>query len=268
NQEAASMYLRIFLVDKNVDADVSKDAKDEFQLGETAFQNGKFESAERHYMDAYKMDTTYYKAALYVGDAYFNDKEYELALPWYQKAVNMQPDLLEGRKYLTDVYMKLHKWKEAYDACLDAIVVYPDVGMFIKLKSIADELDKKFDRHWIARFNLPNRMVLKQDIILTPPWSFYRDAKIDVATTSDELGIIKGQEGSMKYLEVYSWTKMLEQDKDNADLDFARKMSKEGFLDCYVFISMFHYTIYDQYADFAKHNADRIRKYIDTYIVQ
>lgn len=268
NQENASMDLRAFLVDKNVDDDVSKDAKEEFQLGETAFRNEKYESAARHYKEAYKADTTYYKAALYVGDAYFRDKEYELALPWYQKAVNMQPNLLEGRKYLTDVFIKMHKWKEAYDACLDAIVVYPDVGMFIKLQTIAEELDKKYDRHWIPRFYFPNQIGKEQASIPTSPWSYYRDVKPEVYSKCNGFGIISGKPESLKYLEVYSWTKMLEQAKENTDeLEFARKMNKEGYLDCYVFVSLFHISIYDQYADFAKYNADRIKKYISTYIV-
>lgn len=268
DQENAAIMLRIYLVDETVDEDVSKSAVEEFNLGEQAFMREKYGEAARHYKAAWKEDTTYYKAALYVGDAYFRDKDYEQALPWYQRAVRMQPNRLEARKYLTDVFMKLHRWKEAYDACLDGIVVYPDVGMFVKLKDICEEMDKKFDQHWMARFYLPN-MVSVEDQAAIPkePWSFYRKAKYDVINDCDKNGIIDGKEGSLRFLEVYSWDYMLKKASGGSELSFAEKMKNEGYLDCYAFVSMYHVSFHKQYREFARSNAERIKKYIDTYLV-
>ncbi len=266
DQEIASMYLRAFLVDFNPDTAVSKSAKSEFKEGESAFRQGKFTQAVRGYKRAFAEDSTYYKAALYVGDSYFNDKEYEDALVWYKKAVGMQPGLLEGWKYLTDVYTKLHRYQDAYDACVEGILVYPDVGMFIKLADICEHLDKKFDRHWMPRLCLPNNAEIEQPGEESGPWKYYREAKGQVKT--DDKGILREEKDGAKYLETYSWKQMLKKSGGEDDLSFANKMQEAGYLDCYVFVSLFHYSCYDQYSDFSKNNGERIKTYIKTYLVK
>lgn len=266
DQEIASMILRSHQVDFNPDTAISESAKKAFKEGEEAFQNEKFEQAIRAYKRAAAEDTTYYKAVLYVGDAYYNNKEYEEALPWYKKAVSMQPKLLEGWKYLTDVYGKLHKNQEAYDACIEGILVYPDVGMFIKLEDICERMDKKFDRHWIPRMMSPNQVDVEQPGEMTGPWKYYREAKTLVKT--DENGILKKEEEGTKYLEVFSWKQMLKKAGGEDELSYAKRVDKDGYLDCYVFISMFHYAYYDQYVDFSANNRERIKTYIKTYLVK
>jgi tetratricopeptide (TPR) repeat protein len=269
NAETASIYLRILTVDKKVDKNVKSDAKDEFDEGENAFENGRYEAAQRHYKNAYDADTNYYKAALYLGDSYFKDKEYEEALPWYQKAVRMHPELMEGHKYLTDDYRKLHRWKEAYDACVDAIICYPDVSMFIMMDDICDGLDEKFDKKWMPRFYLPNSPGIAQDPIAEEPWSFYRHAKNEGESNFNKVGVKFGKDSTVSCFEVYSWEQMLENDKTHSEnLQTAREMKKDGYLDCYVMVSLFHITFYPQYRYFADANADRIRKYFATYLVK
>jgi tetratricopeptide (TPR) repeat protein len=266
DQELASMYLRSHLVDFNPDTAVSESAKKAFNEGEEAFREEKFDQAIRGYKRAAKEDSTYYKAVLYVGDSYFNDKEYDQALPWYKKAVGMQPKLLEGWKYLTDVYIKLHRYQEAYDACVEGILVYPDVGMFIKLADICERMDKKFDQRWMSRMMYPNQVDVQQPGEMTGPWKYYREAKTQVK--AEESGILKKEEEGTKYLEVYSWKQMLKKAGNDDDLSYAKQMEKDGYLDCYVFISMFHYAFYDQYVDFSANNRERIKTYIKTYLVK
>lgn len=71
-----------------------------------------------------------------------------------------------------------------------------------------------------------------------------------------------------KYLEVFAWELMLNKtETEEQEFGFARKMQKEGYLDCFAMVSMYHISFSDQYIDFAK-NPDRIRKYIDTYLVK
>jgi tetratricopeptide (TPR) repeat protein len=267
DQEFASMIVRSHLVDFNPDTAISASAKKAFKEGEEAFGNEKFDQAAKAYKRAAAEDSTYYKAVLYVGDAYFNDKEYEEALPWYKKAVGMQPKLQEGWKYLTDVYSKLHRYKEAYDACVEGIILYPDIGMFIKLEDICENMDKKFDRHWMPRMVYPNKAGADQSVETAAPWKFYREAKAQVKT--DDNGILKTEEEGTKYLEVFSWAHMLKKSAGRDDeLTYAKKMQEAGYLDCYVFISLFHYSCYDQYADFSSNNHERIKTYIKTYLVK
>ena len=43
-------------------------------------------------------------------------------------------------------------------------------------------------------------------------------------------------------------------------------MKEAGYLDCYVFISAFHYDHFEQYKDFSENNEDRIKTYIEDYL--
>ena len=67
-------------------------------------------------------------------------------------------------------------------------------------------------------------------------------------------------------MELYSWEEMLKNSKDSS-LDEARRMQKDGYLDCYVFVTCFHFDIYSQYLDFTKNNSNKIKEYYKKYIV-
>lgn len=51
-------------------------------------------------------------------------------------------------------------------------------------------------------------------------------------------------------------------------LDQARKMQKDGYLDCYVLVSLYHYDFYSQYLDFSTKYKDKIAEYYKKYIVK
>lgn len=267
-QEYASMIIRIFMVDKG-EGKPDKDAKEEYDKGEQKFGAEDFNGAIRCYKKAIEIDSTYYKATLYLGDAYFMNEDFDLALVWYKKACEMRPNLLEPRKYLTDAYIKQKNWKLAYDACIEGIAVYPDVGMFIKLDAICEKLGKTLDRHWVARMNYPNSNNGVQDPIETSPWSFYRQAKTEIKSYCNQDGIIteETEKTKSKFMEVYSWEFMLEKGQ-GSELAFARKMNEAGFLDCYVFISLYHISVHEQFSKWSEDNKARVKTYIDTYLVK
>ena len=268
NNATASMYLRKFLVDPQVDTAVSKEAKELFNQAETSFQKQDYGNALKFYEQAIEKQPDYYQATLYKGDAYYFLKEYNDALIYFKKASAIHPDLLEPRKYITDAYGKSGKWEEAADACIDAIIVYPDESMFVKLEDIAERLNKKFDRHWMSR-DFVNKASSKQQASATEPWKYYAEAKTKISPFCDSTGVISSNNAltKQKFLEVYSWEELLKNTSD-PKFDFAKQMQKEGYLDCYVFISLFHYGVYDQYKTFSKENKDRIRKYLREYVMK
>jgi len=71
---------------------------------------------------------------------------------------------------------------------------------------------------------------------------------------------------SAKYLEVYAWEEMLN-NSDSNDLAEARRMQKEGYLDCYVLVTCYHYDFYNQYIDFVKNNPDKVVEYYEKFLV-
>jgi hypothetical protein len=110
-----------------------------------------------------------------------------------------------------------------------------------------------------------------QPPIQEEPWSYYRDAKNKVSEFCDDNGVIKKkiEFTDQKYLESYSWEFMLKKTTtEDSEFGFAREMQTAGYLDCFVMVSMYHIAFADQYIDFSKHNADRIRTYINTYLVK
>jgi tetratricopeptide (TPR) repeat protein len=264
----ASMYLRKFLVDPQVDTAVSKEAKELFNQAEASFQKQDYGNSLKLYEQAIGKQPDYYQATLYKGDAYYFLKEYKDALIYFKKAADIHPDLLEPRKYITDAYGKLEKWEEAADACIDAIVVYPDEVMFVKLEDIAERLNKKFERHWMSR-DFVNKARSQQQVTAPEPWKYYAEAKAKILPFCDSTGVISSANTltKQKFLEPYCWEELLKNTTD-PKFDFAKQMQKEGYLDCYVFVSMFHYGIYDQYKTFSKDNKERIRKYLREYAMK
>jgi tetratricopeptide (TPR) repeat protein len=270
-QEYASLLLRNKLIDVNPDTAISDDAKEEYNKGEEEFRAEKYTSAIKHYQKAVDLDGKYYKARLYIGDSYYNNEEYEKALPWFKEAIERQPKLLEPRKYLTDSYMKLKRWDEAYKACIEAITVHPDIGMFVRMEEICEKLGKTFNRHWMIRTSFPNIAGNDQSAISSEPWKYYREAKEKIERYCDEDGVITKSQTltEQKYMETYCWEYMLKKSDDNdGEMGFAHKMMDEGYLDCFVFVSMYHITISEQAEHFSENNAGKIKKYFDTYLVK
>lgn len=267
--DKASMYLRIYLVDTPVDTAVSNEAKSYYENAETSFFNEDYHKALELYKKAIAADSNYFRATLYAGDCYWLTERHDDAIAYYQKAIIMEPALLEPRKYLTDAYMSTKSWDLALDACIDGILVYPDAGMFTRLDSITKMLGKTFDRHWISRPYSINQIRIDQTEVSEEPWSYYRDAKFKIQEFCDEAGIITKQNtiSSQEYLETCSWEYMLVY-ATGEDFDFAKKMEKEGNLDCYVFISLFHYSVYDQFVDFVSKNRDKAKNYIKNYLMK
>ena len=87
----------------------------------------------------------------------------------------------------------------------------------------------------------------------------------EISTIFKDKGEVYFRKIETKYLEIYSWEKMLAESEDKS-LDEAKKMQELGYLDCYVMITCFHQDFYEQYQDFAANNKDRIIKYFDLII--
>jgi tetratricopeptide (TPR) repeat protein len=264
----ASLYLRRYLIDEASDTAVSKDAKDKFDEADEAFGNEDYKKARQLYQEALYIDSNYFKATLYLGDAYYADKQPSKSVSYFKKAISMRPDLLEARKFLVDAYFDMENFDLAYDACIEAIIVHPDLSMFTRLDDICGKLNKTFDRHWFARYYSINQMDVDQSEITDEPWKFYREAKEKIAEYCNDKGVIIKQNKltTQDYMEAYCWEYMLEK-TTSSDFDFAKKMLKEGYLDCYVLVSMYHYSLNGQYQDFAATNADKIRKYFNNYLI-
>jgi len=275
----SSFYLRSYLVDIEIDSNVNKKALKYFDEGEKQFVKKNYSDAGLLYKRAVEEQPDFYKAKLYLGDTYYHTGDYANAAVAFREAVQRFPFLLEPIKYLTDAYAKQKLNDMALQTAISAMAVYPDYNMMQKIDDLAFMNQKKVDIKWTARKVLPNHIENKspnsdlfsyedkKKIDAKAPWTFYKNAKDKIKDFCDDKGIITKTNSltQSKYLEVYSWEEMLANSKDPS-LDEARRMQTDGYLDCYVLVTCYHYDFYDQYMDFVSKNKDRVMAYYNKYI--
>jgi len=267
NNSIASQYLRNFIVDHTVDTAISDVAYNEYSTAENYFAQKNYQKAIEFYQRAINLQPNFYRATIYLGDCYWYLQNYDKAIYYFERGIKMYPELLEPRKYLVDALMDKGDYDKALTACIDAIIVYPDAAMFNKLAIIASKTNNNFDLHWMPRTYELNISGTAQPT-LSGDLQIYREAKQHVAQNCDSLGIItNSQVTTTQYLELYSWEKMLEL-MSAPQYDFAHQMQRAGFLDCYVFISLYHIDIYPQFKHFAANNPEKIKKYITAILMQ
>ena len=266
----APQYLRNYLVDYVADTAVNEQAKKEFDKAEDFFEKKDYANSKIHYQNALKLQANYYGATIYLGDSYWYLNDMDSAVYYFRKGITMHPTLMEPRKYIVDALGYAHKNEQATTECFNAIFLYPDQSMFMKYSDLVKRSGKQFNRGWIKRGCEINSIVDATKKAEDSNWKQYQAAKNDIKQYCDSNGIITKQNNFTKasYLEVYSWEKMLANSTDPLEFSFAKRMLKAGILDCYVFISVFHHDLYNQYSDFVRTNKDRIKQYMQKYLVE
>lgn len=253
-----------------VDTDISSDAKSTYLKAEEAFIKQDFETAVELYQSALEKDHNFYGAHLYWGDSYYAQKKYSMASPIFKELADKNPDLLEPQKYLVDALAGQEKWVETYDACIKAIMVYPDASMFAKLGDVSEAIGKEFDRHWMARVFLPNVMGQDQDEIDHPDWKYYREAKALIAPFCDDHGIVIKDNNLTEsdYMETFCWEYMLEKAAKGDEFATARSMKEKGLLDFYVLICLSHVDVYHQVKHLNTTRKQEVVKFFNTKLVK
>ncbi len=265
----ASMYLRTFFVDYQPDSVISKEAKNVFNEAEAFFSKKDYKNSKLYYEKALSIQPNFYKAIIYLGDSYWYLNNMDSAIHYFQKGIDMCPDLVEPRKYMVDALTYSKRYDEGKEECINTIFIYPDQSMFDKYADLLNKTGLVFNKHWVKRACEINVVGNEQEKTTDAIWKHYQAAKNEIVANCDKNGLIQSNNlTTSRYLEVYSWEKMLNSTTNlPEELKFAKKMADLGYLDCYVFISTFHFDLYSQYIDFVQHNKDRIKTYIETYLV-
>lgn len=269
----ADMYLRALLVDYDPDTLISEKAKSYFEEGEEFFQKEDYELAELNYRKALNEDSTYYKALLYLGDTFWAREDYDSAIVYFMRAKNMHPNLLEPRKYIVDALMEQGLYYRAKKECLDAFMVYPGFDMKYRMQNILSVENKYMAYHRFNRFFYPNDINNADQRDLRGVWYTYSASKDKISKYCNSDGIIEENgETDDIYLEVYSFRRMLKKHEDNLpeNLKFAYKMMEEGYLECYIFISLFHVDIYPQFKHYMsfEENRTKSKEFTEKYLIE
>lgn len=272
HQDLASLMLHENYIEPTVDTLISDEVKAVHEKGLQAQNDKDNAEAIRQFEKAYRMDSTYYTAAVNLAYAYYQDEKFDKAIQWFTTATRLQPEMLEPWFYLVEIHMDQKNWQKAYDACLDAMIQYPFTGYFTRMERICENLNKTFKIHWMERTYFPAVVTIQnQEQATEQPWSFYTGAKDKIIGYCNDEGVVKKSNtlSESKYLEVYSWEYMLKKsDEDQGEMGFARRMQEQGFLDGFSLFSMYHITFAGQYTHFRDHNRARLKEYIETQLVR
>jgi tetratricopeptide (TPR) repeat protein len=266
-------YLRKYLVDYDPDSLRSEKAISYFDEGKEFMEKEDFELAELNFRKAWAEDSAYYSAIVSLGNTFLAREDYDSAIVYYNMAKNMHPDLLEPRKNIIDALLEKELYFRAKKECLEAFTVYPGFDVKLRYQIILAQENKYMDSHRFLRYFFPNNMKLEDQGILYGMWDTYRGCKKKISKYCSEDGIIEpNPETEDKYLEVYSFRSMLKEHENELPeyMRFGYKMMEEGYLECYVFFSMFHVDIYPQFKDYMSVDLNRVKtiEYIEKYLVE
>jgi tetratricopeptide (TPR) repeat protein len=263
--DSASGYLREFMVDTlNPDWGIPEEVTE-------LFEDGLFQLRQRNYPAAAKLleqavanHPEYFHARMRLADTYFFLNKDSSARKLLRQVIQDYPLRPEPFVRIAEHFYEVGRYEDGIAALIDAICIYPQQNYFARIHDMALKLGYTFDDHWIRREVFPLTTSKNYEELIAvekTPWWQYQSVKQDVFSYYDTLGKVRPNDKTTeRYLEIYAWKKMLERTgKDK--FPFARAMDKIDYLDCYVFITLFHQDIYTQFADFAKFNKERIKKY-------
>jgi tetratricopeptide (TPR) repeat protein len=269
--ELPSMLLRTCILDPiPPDSSLNPAAQALFLLGEKALGKQNYADAINYYHRALQLDSLLFSARLGLGNAYYFNKEYVPAAHLFRETIRQKPLLQEPRKYLVDALYHMEEYDQAMQEAMDALIIYPEVSMFLKLQELAKRKHLNFDRHWMERVVFPNTV---GDQPLNEKgdrdWMEYINGFSLVEKFCNKDGIIiqKNNLTKSNYAEVFSWEYMLKKTAPDK-FSFARKMEQVGYLDCYVMLSEYHIDFNSQYQDFAKRNKERLKAYLEMLMNQ
>ncbi|MEZ5047402.1 MAG: tetratricopeptide repeat protein [Chitinophagaceae bacterium] len=263
--DSASYYLRTLLIDTiDLDLYVAAKAKEYYNESFEALAEDNFIEAVKLLEKALDTDPNFYEAKLRLANWYVKmnkSKEATRILTYLTLKYPLRSDAWEK---LSVLYYNQGEYIKASETIIEAIIAYPQQSYFKQLSLILDKTGRPFNSQWIMREVYPATTTHNFEEIVVDdksPWWHYQYAKSEVFGYYDTLGKVRPNEKTnIPYLELYCWRKMLNNSSPKQFL-FARAMEKMGYLDCYVFVSLFHNDLYYQYADFAINNFDKIKEY-------
>lgn len=280
NAENAATVFRTMVLDVPADTGISDTAMELFSMAEEFFFQQNYEKASRYYREALALDSGFYQATFNLGEVYFFMGKNAAAIDILKKARNRAPYLIEPRKALFDAYQKAGDDNQALQEAVLSMLVIPEQDMMERIQLTAQKLKLNWSVSWIPRGIFPNTYNLPQEYkkfrmdfsepfppVAAGPWIFYEAARQKMDEFCDDRGVVvtRNNLSNSNYLEVFSWEEMLRNSNDPA-LEIARQMQKDGFLDCYVFITCFHFDLWEQYRDFAFKNQRKVEEYFKKYM--
>ena len=240
------------------------EAYDELNAKKLASAKPKLDELIQLFPESYNINMSYY---LY----YYYKDQMDTAKDYLKKTIEMYPRQIEPRENLAKIYFGDGNIYRAKQQIEELMCLFPGQDMKGYYSEVLFVEDKKLVEQRLIRPIFPNQVGVYYPAT-KGHWKDYQEAKLKVEPFSEPSGIIKENDVTEeRYIEIYSWKKMLEKNKDDRpdELAFAYVMEAEGLLDCYVFYSNYHIDFAIQAQDFAssEENRERMKKFVKNHLV-
>ncbi len=269
-----------------------KEVDEAMREGEAAFGKGDMTKALEAYQRALTLDPTLYEAALYVGDVYFRTADQKKASEWFGKAVAINPDRETAYRYWGDSLMRQGRATEAGDKFVEAYIAEP-----------YSRLSRAAFVNWAQKLNvplshpevqIPTNVTPKGDgnvTITLDPNMFKKEGKNPSDGAWMMYGLIRASWSMTEFAKQYpdekkyrhslkeeaaafrSAIKVLDENKAkdpngiDPSLQTITKLDKEGLLEAFILLAMPDEGIAKDFAAYRKTNADKLRRYVKTYVL-
>jgi tetratricopeptide (TPR) repeat protein len=271
----------------------SKEVDAAMKTAEADFSRGELDKAREGYMRALLMDPNNYDAALFTGDVYFKQHVYGSAGEWFARAIQIDPNRETAYRYWGDALVAMGKEDDARSKFIEGIVADPYsrrswTGLqnwlqrnkvelnILRLKDGAavTQKDEKnisitIDDSTFKKKNDPNGLAWMTYGMSRASWQgdqFKKEFPNEpqyrrtLKEESDSLGVmitvLKEQKDYKKKL------------KDlDPSLQALIKLQEAGFLDPFVLLSRADAGIVQDYPAYRAANREKIRRYLDEFMV-
>lgn len=270
--DSASHFLRLLLIDTLEYTENFSEA--DFSLYEEAliWMSQKNYVKAGHYFDSLcTLHPEHFYSFLYLSDALSKYAEDSITLKSIKYVAQKWPERPEGFQRLSYYYYNHGQFTTAAEYIIEAILRYPEHAYWVDLSKILYQTGRKFNMQWIERGVFPIKTDKNYEEIYAKeksPWLHYQQAKSVLYSYAFPTGLLRENEiTSLPYLELYGWKTMLVRGHTNMKktetipFPFARSMDKMGYIDCYVFLNLFHPDMYDSYKDFVKNNPKKVHDF-------
>jgi len=267
-----------------------KDADQALREGEAAFAKGEMEKSLEFYQRALALDPTLYEAALFTGDVYYKTADQKKASEWFAKAVSINPDRETAYRYWGDSLMKQGRVTEAGEKFVEAYIAEP-----------YSRLARAGFVSWAQKVNvpiahppveIPTNVTAKAEnttsITLDPralkgddeggsAWMIY--GLIRASWVNEEFAKNYPQEKKYRHslkeeaaamraaIRVLNEKKVKDPKKLDQSLQTIIRLDKDGFLEAFILLAIPDNGIAQDFATYRKTNADNLRRYVQTYVL-
>ena len=262
---------------------------------EAAFGRGDLQQALNGYVNAFALDPKLYEAAVFAGDTYFKMHQHQSACEWYARAVDVDPDRETAHRYWGDALMAMGEPAQARAKFIEAIVAEPyrrkawvGAEQWAGRNKLSLSAPKITPPHSISAPSTGADGKTQINVTIDPAmlggkgadqdgrsawliyplnralWSGEKFAK-EFPGEKQYRHTLKEEAESLHLVATQARTKKAK--RLDPELALLLKLDDAGLIEAYVLIAAADQGISQDYAAYRAANRDRLRRYLDEYVV-